>query len=240
MKPIAGFLLTFCICLSSVLANPWEQAREAYDAGEFDQALALYRGLRREGVSAALDYNIGNTLMRMGRSEEALAHYRRARWLAPGDPDVRANLSMAAEQTGARIPALPAPRRLSGFLEAREWQALLIAGCWLLAAAGLGRRWLPALRQASAWILPALGLLTLLAGAGVYGSRPGPMLREAVLRGETVTARFEPLADATEHFSLPGGSVVEVADRVRTWVKIEADGKRGWVEKGKVLTLSEL
>ncbi|MDA3872743.1 MAG: tetratricopeptide repeat protein [Kiritimatiellae bacterium] len=216
--------------------GPFEQARALYDTGEFEQALAVYRSI--PGHSAALDYNIGNTLMRLGRQPEAIAHYRRAQWLRPGDPDIQANLERAVTQTGAIVPPLPLYRRWAGILDAAHWQLAFIALCWLGAAFGLARRFSSRLHLAGAWVFPLLLVLLLLFGAGTWASRPDHFFDEGIVLGDSVTARFEPLPDATEHFSLPGGSVVTLVEQNRNWRKIRTEENSGWVPEESVWPLA--
>lgn len=216
----------------------WDRARTAYDRGDFVTALDAYTRMRdTQGTSAALEYNLGNTHMRLGHYPEAIAHYRRAQWLDPRDPDLAANLDRARERTNAHHPPLPAPRKLSGFLAPQSWQTAFLALAWILAALLLLARYRTRTRRQLPWTAPPLALALLLAGAGVWASRPAPLAREAVLRGDTVTARFEPLDDATPHFTLPGGSIVRHTDRTRNWIRIAADGKQGWVPRDHLLLL---
>jgi len=238
MKRVLLFLLLFPILLVAQPSKHFAEGRAQYDAGNYPQALEAFQSV--DGVSAARDYNIGNTLMRLDRPDHALAYYRRAQWLDPSDPDLAANLARAVDLTGARVPSLPPLRRLSGFLTASQWQIAWVASCWLLAALGLSRRWIAPLRSSGPWLFPVLFLLTIGTAFGVWGSRPGPISTEGVLRGDTVTARFEPLDDATEHFSLPGGSVVQLTGESREWLRVMADEKTGWIPADQVWRLSEL
>jgi tetratricopeptide (TPR) repeat protein len=218
----------------------WDLARSAYDQEDFSTALTHYQTLREQGTSAALEYNLGNTHYRLGHIPEAIAHYRRAQWLRPDDPDVQANLDQAIEQTGALVPNLPPTRKLSEFLTPTAWQKSFLVSCWLIAGVGILSLAVPQVRNARAWTLPLLIFLLILTGCGTLFSRPTGLQQEAVLNGNVVTARFEPLTDATEHFSLPGGSVVHVKQVSRNWVQIVSDEKSGWVNLDHALLLKDL
>lgn len=236
MKPL---ILLLCIAtLPGWSQNPFDQARDAYDNGEFPQALSFYQEI--EGFSAAVDYNIGNTLMRLNRYPEAIAYYRRALWQKNGDPDIRTNLARAVAETEAVIPPLPVSLRIAGFLNTAQWQWLLIASCWLFASLGLLQRWIRLLRHISAWTLPLTGGVMLICAAGIWATRPSQWMQEAVVKETSLTTRFEPLPDATEHFSLPGGSVVHLENRSRNWYRISAADKSGWVPVDQVILLQDL
>lgn len=228
--------LLLLVCAFARAEDPFQQARGHYDAGEFEKALELYESI--PGHSAALDYNAGNTLMRLGRVPEAIARYRRAHWLRPGDPDIQANLQRAVDQTGAIVPPLPLYRRRAGILDASRWQLGFISLCWLTAAYGLSRHFIPKLRSADAWVFPLLILLLAAFGAGTQAGRPGHFFKEGVVLGDSVTARFEPLPDATEHFSLPGGSVVKLLEQNRNWRRIQTEESIGWVPESRIQPLA--
>src|SRR5271154_3612109 len=54
------------------------------------------------GYSAAGLYNLGNSYARAGKPGMAILNYERADLLAPGDPDIEANLRLV--QTSAHLP----------------------------------------------------------------------------------------------------------------------------------------
>lgn len=234
-----ALLLLLSLLALPLFANPaFDEACALYNQGKFAEALNSFQSI--SGQSAALDYNIGNTLMRMDRKSEAIAYYRRALWQSPGDPDIRANLERAAEQTGAQLPPLPFLRRHTGFLHAVQWQTLFIILCWILAGLGILRHKSAALQNASAWLFPLSAALIICSGTGVWASRPQAYYHEAVLNNSGVPVRFEPLPDATEHFSLPSGSVVTLLDQNRDWYRISAAEKQGWIPAGQLFVLKTL
>jgi len=236
MKAVVSVLLFWALPVFAETA--FEEGRALYDQGNFAEALADFQSI--EGQSAALDYNIGNTLMRLGRPQEAIAFYRKAQWQDVNDPDIVANMDMAITETDAVVPPLPLSRRLSGFLRPAQWQLGFIASCWLFAGLGIAGFRFSSIRESSAWTLPLVGLLLIGGAAGVWASRPSRSFHEAVLKDQSVTALFEPLPDSTEYFSLPGGSVVTLLDHSRNWYKISAAEKEGWVQQDQLIELKEL
>lgn len=222
----------------TLFANPdslFDQAAALYNQRDFEGALEVYRQI--EGISAELDYNIGNTLMQLNRSSEAIAHYRRAQWLAPGDPDIRANLERAVAVHEAPMPTLPLTRSLTGWWGPQTWQRVFLAGCWLTAGIGLVTTALPRFRPFAFWALPPAVVLLLLAGLGTWASLPSHFSSEAIIKGPQGITRFEPLPDATRQHSLPGGSVVRITDRTRDWVQVETDDVRGWINEEELVQL---
>lgn len=92
-----------------------EKARSGAEAQKlYRESLAEFTALLDEGVrTGALHYNIGNTYVRLGDVGRAIAHYRRALRLDPGDEAARKNLEVARKMCEAKI-AKPAT---SAFLE---------------------------------------------------------------------------------------------------------------------------
>ncbi|MCC5849542.1 MAG: hypothetical protein JJU29_15785 [Verrucomicrobia bacterium] len=233
MKKFALFLGLALLIFAPVRADwdaDWVTASAAYDNGEYAEAYALFSELRGDGkTSAALEYNLGNSALRMGRPDMAAGHYRLAQWLAPGDPDLRANYELAVDVLGAELAPLPFHRRASAFLPQRMWHNIWYLSLWTLALFGIARMKLDKIRDASPWVFPLLACLLIFSGWGVWASSPRPAQKEAVLLGEEITARFEPHENATAHFALPGGSVVRVEETTRQWTRIRANENIGWV-----------
>jgi hypothetical protein len=216
----------------------WTAAMDAFDEGDFEQAYQLFSELRTDiRTSAALEFNLGNTAFRKGRIDLALAHYRRALWLSPHDPDLTANLNRALDATGAEWPELPLSRRLSTPLSHFAWNALWFVLLVLTAVYGCLTRLSPPLKHARAWVYPLAGTLLLTAFLGRWASSPQRMRHEGVLQGGSITARFEPVATSTEHFSLPGGSVVHIQDRARQWVRVRSNDASGWIHRDELLPM---
>ncbi len=231
------FLLLLLLPFTGLRAD-WNEAMDAFDRGEFEQAYDLFAGLRTDtATSAALEYNLGNSAFRKGRPDLALAHYRRALWLSPHEPDLTANLNRALDLLGAEWPEVPLSRRISHPLSHTAWTALWFTLLTLTALYGALTRLSPPLRHAQAWVYPLA--FTLLAAAlwGRWASSPQRMRHEGVLIGQEITARFEPVESSTRHFSLPGGSVVHIQDYTRQWVRIRSNDTSGWIHRDQVIPL---
>ena len=105
--------LVFCLCLLLVTvvrtaaaqapAPPqapgprdfFERGNQLYEAGEFEDAVVVYREAVNRGiVSADLFYNLGNACYKSGSLGRAVLNYERALRLVPRDDDVRTNLRL--------------------------------------------------------------------------------------------------------------------------------------------------
>lgn len=96
----------FLILLGYALLMPFlakgddlARADSAYMQNRFDDAAALYeQAMVKEGVSAGLLYNLGNTYYRLGKDGEAMVCYERARKLDPGNALINGNLQFLSSR----------------------------------------------------------------------------------------------------------------------------------------------
>src|SRR5215468_6877297 len=82
--------------LSAAALAMFFRANHLYADGRYADAAAEYEHVLESGVASAnLYFNLGNAYLKAGDVGRAVLAYERARRLAPGDPDVRANLAFA-------------------------------------------------------------------------------------------------------------------------------------------------
>ena len=152
----------------------FDAANRLYEEGKFAEAVSAYEKLGQSGqVSAALYFNLGNAYFKSGQIGRAIAAYRQAEQLTPRDPDLRANLQFARNQT-------PSPTLLPGRWQ--RWLGRLTLNEWTLLAAGAGWLWLLLLavlqwRPALKPVLRAY-VLSLAVLAGLLGLCLAASLRE--------------------------------------------------------------
>lgn len=89
------------VCAASMTADAalpiYRQANTEYQQQHYQEARSSYLKLIGHGIASSdLFYNMGNACARLGRTGEAVLYYERARQLAPGDSDIRANLRKLA------------------------------------------------------------------------------------------------------------------------------------------------
>ena len=75
----------------------------AYIRQQYQQAIADYEALLKQGVSADIYYNLGNAYYRTDNITRAVLNYERALLLSPGDRDIRFNLQLARSKTIDKI-----------------------------------------------------------------------------------------------------------------------------------------
>lgn len=80
--------------MSTVKGAYFAEADSAYIKGEYQKASELYEdGIRLNGVSPEVLYNLGNTYLKLGKEGEARICYERALRLDPGNKTIASNLS---------------------------------------------------------------------------------------------------------------------------------------------------
>ena len=238
----AGALLATARADEATPQTAFFQGNQAYAAGQYGDAIRAYESVREAGQeSGALDFNLGNALVKDGQVARAIASYERARRLLPRDPDVQANLAYALELAQVSAEAVPLWKRLAFPFAARATGselAVLASVCWwafwlLLAARvmmprrrlGLGR---------AAWVSAALYLIV----AGSLGLRLAEVeLRDTAIVTATggTSVRFEPSATGTEHFPVSPGTRLDVTEERDGWLQVRrGDGRRGWIPRDAV------
>lgn len=216
-------------------AAPYDDAKAAYDSGDFERAAGLFAPLARARPSdAALQYDLGNALLKSSKLGHACAAYQRAFDLDPRDADGRHNLDFALKRAGEELapPGVPSPlfaaftalssRELSGLHWLAAWAALIIAGLALLGDEARRAALLnPLMGTAAAWLLFGLWW------AGLRATLPTG-------RGVIVTARAElrngPGDKFTVGYTAPEGRRVRVLSDSGEWLEVGLlkEGVKGW------------
>jgi tetratricopeptide (TPR) repeat protein len=237
---IALLALAFCPwCAQAVLSSTaFETANKLYEEGKFAEAASAYEELTKSGeASAALYFNLGNAFFKSGQIGRAIAAYRQAEQISPRDPDLRANLQFARNQTPS--PTL-APSRWQLWLSRltlNEW-TLLAAGAlwlWLLLLALL--QWRPTLKptlRGYLYVIAAIGLL--LSACVLLALRQTRFTRTAIVVVREATVRFGPLSESPSAFTVHDGAELRVLDQKDEWLQVSAGPRRtGWLRRDQTL-----
>jgi tetratricopeptide (TPR) repeat protein len=245
--PQARLVLLFIISLTSLFspltshAVTKAEADSAYVRGQYQQAIAQYEALLKQGASADLYYNLGNAYYRTENIPEAVLNYERALLLSPGDRDIRFNLQIARSKTFDKI--VPESemffvtwyRSLVSMMSVDGWArtalvALALTIILLLVYLFSDRIWL---RKAG--FFGGVALLVLFVAANIFAWQQKKDLlnrKGAIIFAPAVTVKSTPAANGTDLFILHEGTKVEITDgSMKEWKEIRlADGKEGWIE----------
>ena len=207
----------------------WNKANTAYINGDFHAAADAYEELLSRGVSSMKLY------------------YNRALRLAPGNDDIRYNLSVAEARTKDNIEDIPEfffvtwMRDIRHTMGCTAWSLLSLAllACML----GLFLVYLLAqrisLRKAGFYGTVVAALLFMLTTWFAVGERR-EMLDDtsAVVMTASTAVKSSPDKSSTDLFVLHEGTVVTITNRLDDWCEVViADGKKGWLECRKIETI---
>lgn len=215
----------------------FETANKLYYENQFTNAAGAYEGVIRSGqVSAAIYFNLGNAWLKAGQLGRAIAAYRQAQLLSPRDPDIRANLQFARNQTQG--PTLAATRweRWLSRLTLNEWTFLSAGAVWLWFFVMTILQWKPG------WFRPVRGWLALLTLAAVLSCvclATAMHIRRstqiAIVTRETPVQQG-PVADSRMAFPVHDGAELRVLERKDEWLLVSTDPRRvGWLRRDQVL-----
>lgn len=226
----------------------WDRANTAYINGDFRLAAETYEQIVDRGLgSVKLYYNLANACFKEDRLGKAILYYERALRLAPGNDDIRYNLSVAEARTKDNIEDIPEfflttwLRGVRHAMGCTAWSLLSLA--MLAAMLALFLLYLLAqrltLRKAGFYGTVIAALLFMLTTWFAVGERR-EMLDDtrAVVMTASTSVKSSPDKSATDLFVLHEGTVVTVTGRLDNWCEIAiADGKKGWLECKKIETI---
>ena len=228
---------------SSVYAQEeiFERGNQLYQEADYAGAIEAYEAVRSAGFEGAdLHYNLGNAYFKGGDLGLSILEWERALVLAPGDPDVAANLELARSLTADAVEPLP---RFWLFSAVSSWVRLfprrlliiVVAVGWLGLAGGAITRVLAKSEEArrlGGWVASGGAVVVILLGANlaVRELRIGQPQRGVIL-AEAVAVRSAPAADDDlTLFEVHEGTRVRIDQRTGTWAEVVLDdGKVGWV-----------
>ena len=220
----------------------FNDANQLFEQGKYSEAIVGYEKIIQTGtVSVPVYFNLGNAFLKSGQVGRAIVAYRNAERLSPRDPDVRANLQFARDQTGGGTsPSRDRWKNWITKLTLNEWAvfASLVVSLWFLflAARQWKREWKNSFRVVNAvlGLSGALLILCLLA-AFRYKSEQSfvCVVREAVVR-------LGPFDESPSAFTLRDGIEVTVLDKKDDWLQVSAPSQRtGWLQGRQLMSLNE-
>jgi hypothetical protein len=182
----------------------------------------------RDGWSSTALYNLANADARAGKTGLAVLNYERARLIAPGDPDIEANLLLVRRSMG--LPAEPRSwlNRAVGAVDPTLASWIGVVG-WLLVVAALVAGRLHAARPLARRAAVIFGI-ALVGFTVANGMMLWPRLHEAIVIAGTAPVRVSPAPMGEALFSLKEAEAVRIAGEHEGFVLVRASaGRTGWV-----------
>lgn len=230
---------------SSGFAQTKADADSAYVNGNYQQAIAQYEALLKNGASAELYYNLGNAYYRTENITRAVINYERALLLSPGDRDIRFNLQLARSKTIDKIVPesemffITWYHALVNLMSVDGWARMAITSLALVIILFLlylfsEPIWLRKIGFFGGFLLL---LFFVLSNLFAYQQKQNLLYRKgAIVIAPSVTVKSTPAQNGTDLFILHEGTKVTIIDGAMSdWKEIRlADGKEGWIERKRI------
>lgn len=217
----------------------FQQAGDAYQAGDFAEAKNAYRQILDAGWhNGAVHYNLANCHYKLGNLGSAILHYQKALKLNPGDEEIKHNLQLAQEKRIDRFEKIPQPlfkRAYQGFitwLTPLQWAWIAIGAAAALLF-GLAFYFFTTRRRTgfTAALTGFFILAIALSGATLH-SAYRKNNKPAVVMEPAVYVKSGPSPLAEDAFILHEGTTVHLIENYEQWVKLRlSDGKMGWAKR---------
>jgi|GEM_PF-440434 len=221
-------------------ASTRSEGQRLYDLGDFQAAADWYtQAVRAEPRNASLQYDLGDSLFKGGKTGRAIAAYERAFLIRPRDADIRQNLDYALRRAGEElVPAGVPPLLFLAFhlFSERELAGLQWLACWLvLGLAGLCL-WRPALRPRLLSSTAGAAALWLILGGWWLAIRGVTPQRRGVIATSAAELRSGPGENFNVSFTVPEGRRVQILSTDGTWQELGVlkEGVKGWLPAAAV------
>ena len=237
----AALALGLCLALSMLAqarADVFEEANRAFAAGQYAESARGYEALlKKDGYSAPVLFNLGNADVRLGKMGDAILNYERAKWLAPHDPDIIANLRFAQKQAGLAPTSDSWAASVADFLSPNEWAWLASGSLAVLCASILGAQ-LGGRRRGFFFLLNAASVLFLVVASGAVAVR-WLELDRAILPAKSTPALISPFAGAKALAEFSAGQAVTVEKAHGGFALVrDTAGRSGWVSNSQVAMIA--
>ncbi len=221
------------------------EADSAYVRGQYQQAIADYEALLKQGGSAELYYNLGNAYYRTENVTKAVLNYERALLLSPGDRDIRFNLQIARSKTIDKIVPesemffITWYHALVNLMSVDAWARVALISLALVIVLLLVYLFASRIWLRKVGFFCGLGLLALFVLSNLFAwhQKQNLLFRKgAIIMAPSVTVKSTPAKNGTDLFILHEGTKVSITDSsMRGWLEIRiADGKEGWIERNQL------
>lgn len=226
-------LLLRCTIIHAATANPdllFHQGIDAYHAGNYSEASALFRQSALLRPACGTIQNLGNAEWQLGHTGNAVLAWEQGRWLDPFNEALRGNLRFARKTAQLETPELTWYEVVSTWLPVNWWAWTAGASLWI--AIGMGTlpgilRWRKlAWHQALAAVGLAVFLLSVPAQFGLSTrSRVGFILEKEV------PLRLTPTAEAQYITRLAAGEPGRLLRKRGKYCLLRTSHSTGWVEQ---------
>lgn len=223
----------------------FEKANEAYNVGNYPEAVSRYTEVLKNGEeSAELYFNLGNAHYKLNDIAESIYNYEKALLLDPGDKTIKNNLEFANNMLIDDIKVVP-KSGLSNFItnaisifSFNGWAWIAILGLvifsilFLLYYFSIASKWK---RAFFSFAITSI-IISFISLIFAFYLKTNTQNKEfAIVFYEEVSVRNEPNLRGNELFLLHEGTKVQILNTFQEWVQLElANGSTGWMDKSSI------
>ena len=252
MRKLLMLLPVLFLCCSMALGQEkettFENANSAYNAGQYENAVMLYKEILESGRhSAELYFNLANSYYRLNQVGESIFYFEKAKQLNPTDEDINVNSNFAQNMAIDAVEVLPKSQitqlreKTIGLFSQDGWAFFIILLAWFLVFFWGLYLWnkVPVIKRTFFIFSLVLGLLLMgsLSIAVIKSSKTADTTY-GILFNKKIEVWAEPNSRAEVLFLLHQGTKVQMLDQLQDWRKIRiANGSEGWIKNGRVRSL---
>ncbi|TVZ26229.1 SH3 domain-containing protein [Gillisia sp. Hel_I_86] len=245
MKRILFLLLLICAPMVAQNNALFQKANNAYNTGNYPEAISLYTEVLENGEeSAELYFNLGNAHYKLNHIAESVYNYEKALLLDPADKTIQNNLEFANNMVIDDIKEVP-KSGLSNFITStisifsfNGWAWIAILGAAIFAVLFL----LYYFSVASKWkrlfftVAITAVIISFISLIFAFHLKNVTLNNEfAIVFAEEVPVRSEPNLRGNELFLLHEGTKVQILNTFQDWIQLElANGSTGWTDKSSL------
>ena len=237
--------LTVAFCSSANAMATKANADQAYKKEQYQQAIADYEELLKQGANAEVYYNLGNAYYRTNNLTRAIINYERAALLSPGDGDVRFNLQLARSKTIDKITPESEMfffnwyRQLVNMTSVDGWATTALIALAIAIICALSYLFAERLLLRKIGFFGAIAMILVFGLSNIMAQQQKSKLMNrtgAIITAPSVQIKSTPSKNGTDLFNLHEGTHVDITDgTMKDWKEIRiADGKSGWIETKKL------
>lgn len=244
MRKLILLLMMFPLCVFAFDGKEsFSKATGLYNAGQFEQARAIYSELLDSGyVNSIIHYNLGNTYYRLNKIPQAILNYERAKLLDPLNDDINFNLKLANLKIVDKFEPLPKLffiewyEELLDFANSDTWAYASIILIWVTLLFVFLTFWFsfPFSVKKSLFMTAVLtfiiGVFTMFMTFRV--SVKENLKNNAIIFVPSVYIKSSPDNNATDLFILHEGTKLQILESINDWYEVKIqNGNVGWIQK---------
>ncbi|MCK5845792.1 MAG: tetratricopeptide repeat protein [Bacteroidales bacterium] len=240
-KTLSTIFLGFIISVS-LFANEniyFQNANDAYNNGNYEQAIEVYDSLISTNTeSANIYYNMGNAYYKLDNIPKAILYYEKARKIEPNNTDIIYNIELANTHIADKVEIIPEfflktiYINLRNSFSEKQWTTINIILFIIMLVFVI--TFFTINRKKQLWFSIAIVFLILTFVSGFIGYdsyKEKTTHNSAIVFTPTIDIKSAPDNKSSTIFILHQGTKIFLLEKSAKWQKIRiASGSEGWLK----------